>query len=156
MPKLSIPDTFMARGKGDVITSAEVSALIGCDPAHRRYSLRACAAADAMMKLKRKKGEPCTIIQVKDDLRILTDAEAASYNRRISDTKVRGLRQSHRRNCEVQVERLTERQRAEHDRDLGVTGARVAATSAAVIRGMTTLRPQARTTPGARSYRTKD
>lgn len=148
----SVPDTFMARGKGDVISKAELQALVGVAPADVRYSLRICAIAAAMERMKRAAGQPCTIIQSKSDLKILTDAESATYNKERSDVHVAGLRRAHRRNCEVQSGGLTEEQRNKHDRDLVVTGARVAVTMGHAINRLVNLRPAERSTPGAESY----
>lgn len=153
MMPIFVPDTFLARAKGGVITRQELEALVGCGPRDARYSLRVCQIADALMTIKRQAGEPCTIAQVKSDLRILTDAEASKYNAGLNGSAVRRLRTSNRRLSEVKVDAFTEAQRKEHDRRLAVSGARVALTSASMVNRVANLTAHQRVLPTARSYR---
>jgi hypothetical protein len=150
-----VPDTFLARRKGDVVTQQELQGLVGCGPRDSRYSLRVCQLADALMTLKRQSGEPCTIAQVKSELRFLTDAEASRYNAGLNNQAVKRIRTSNRRLTEVKVDAFTEAQRSEHDRRLAVSGARVALTSASMVNRLAKLGPHERVLPTARTYRSR-
>lgn len=147
-----VPDTLLARKKGERIPYVELKVLVGLSKDHTKYTLKICAIALEMERLRRLAGNPCTVIQDKNDLRVLTDAEASKYNRGRSDVAVRLLRRSHQKAMEVSASNLDEKARQAHDRDLVVTGARVVVTTGHLVNRLANLVPAMRSTPSAASY----
>jgi hypothetical protein len=153
--KLLISDTFMAKGKGDIIGKRELIPLVGCGPHDARYSLRLRRIADAMMALARKAGDPITVAQIKGDLKILTDVVASRYNADANDQGVRRIRSSNRRLGEVKTASFTDQERQQHDRRCVVAGARTALVSGAMVNRVAKMSTHQRLLPAGESYRSR-
>jgi hypothetical protein len=136
---------FGALAKGTVIPAAEVERCLGLSRTHKAYSMAALGLRGAIESHFAADGLTVTVIQRSDDLVILTDREAAEYNRERFRQHVRGLRRSHRRAAGVDPVPLTEQERRDHDRALEIQGRILLAVAA--VRREITPRPHERRTP---------
>jgi hypothetical protein len=136
---------FGALDKGTVIPAAEVERCLGLPRTHRAYSMAALGLRAAIESHFAVDGVTVTVIQRSDDLVILTDREAAEYNRERFKQHVRGMRRSHRRAAGVNPVPLTEQERRDHDRALEVQGRILLAVAA--VRREIAPKPHERRTP---------
>ncbi len=84
----------------------------------------------------------------RDDIIILTDAEAAPFTDREFQNTVRKLRRRLIQQSSVDRAALSDVERTRHDRALTVNGATYAGTRAAQQKALAPIRPQRRMTPG--------
>lgn len=117
-------------GKGSVLEPQTLSAFFGVSLDDRRYTMRILELRDAVSDhFRTKRGEVVTLAIRDDALHVLSDEEAAEYNRRDFERGVRALRRAHRRNLAVNLGQLGGKDRAEHLRALESQGRQALALS---------------------------
>lgn len=138
------PVDVSALSKGSEIERADVERIVGRKFEDRRYALAVTNLCDWIEREMAHRGERVTVASVKGAVRILTDAEAATYQSGRFRSHEAGLRASARKKAQVDRSQLTEAERDKHDRELTVMGAKLTR-----LKGReATLKPAERQTPG--------
>jgi hypothetical protein len=104
--------------KGDKITPEEIASIFHAIPGTADYALQSLRLRDYITQRFMERSEVVTIIAEKNALRILTDAEAAEYNRDAFKKRSRQMLHIHLRACGVDTANLDDKQQREHERVL--------------------------------------
>jgi len=104
--------------KGDVIEIERIQEITGWKCGTNEYRFALLALRDRVFQELRDRGCPATVITDSDRLQILTDTEAAEYNRRMFVKSRKAMARAFIRNTLVDVNQLTDSERREHSEDL--------------------------------------
>lgn len=108
--------------KGDSLTCEELENITG----HRRrtdgYGLAVLDLRDGLMKAFTDRGRPATVAIIKGKMKVLTDPEATTYNRKAFGNGLRKANRAHSRLGEVDTRALSGEQKQQHERAMLVTG----------------------------------
>lgn len=119
---------FAALGKGSVVRTRTLEEATGVSRHHRAFTKESLKVKDALADwFRRERGEVVTVVHRGDTLAVLTDPEAAEYNRRAGELAARKLRAAFRRNRAVDVAALGSDSRRDHERTLEVQSKQVQA-----------------------------
>jgi hypothetical protein len=125
------PIDYDALKKGDSIGPGRLVEILGVRQTHPRWQLKLLALQQEIERELWDRGKPWTVAIRKGFIAVLTDSEAAEYNRRRFLSAQRSLHRSHRRNSAVDQANLAESERAMHHRAIHVEGVQLAAMLAA-------------------------
>lgn len=126
------PFDFDMLKKGDVIPVERIELLIMTKQDHPKYSLRILRLKDQIESELERRGRPVTVRTDHGCLVILTDPEAAEYNKAQFGIRRHQLSICHQRTLQVNVTQLTDEQRKIHERNIVVQGAQLSAMRKAV------------------------
>lgn len=113
--------------KGDDISESDCSAMIGMPSTDPNYNIKLIQLRDEIEGEAKREGMPLSIITNKKSLHINTDPEASEYHRRRAELGRRQIfRENNRLRTLVDTGNLNEHQKAQHDRNLFITGMMVA------------------------------
>lgn len=121
------PFDFDRLKKGDIIPVERIESLSRVSRDSARYSLIALKYKDQIESELESRGRPVTVKIDRGNLVILTDSEAAEYNKTQFDARKRQMGASHRRAMQVDIGQLSDDQKERHRRNLLVQGAQLAA-----------------------------
>lgn len=139
------PIDYDALAQGHTITQDELKRITNCKPGTKQYQLKCLALQSQIEREMRERGRIWTIKIEKDEIRILTDAEASPYNHALQVQARGALFRRFALNSAVNIAELTEDQRKEHDRFMEVDGKYVLALQA--TRQQLRLKAHKRATP---------
>ena len=145
--KRKYPREFNSMNKGDTIPDSLIASICDCKVNSAAFALRRLAIGQSIEAYFKAAGVVVTTAVIKNELHILTDAEASDRNFHRTTLRTKGLRRDHRRNLGVDVSLLSTDQRQQHDRHLCRQGQMVLAIRIAVDIPID-LVPVARRTPG--------
>ena len=140
------PVDYETLKKGDVITADRLEKLVGLKRDNPRYSLAIMSLKQRIQDDLEDIGSIWTLAIVKNDLRVLTDAEASEYNHRSLLNGMAKMFRSQYRNMAVDVTELTDDQEKDHIRRIEVDGKILQAIRAA--RKTPKFTDEVRTVPG--------
>ena len=122
-------DTSML-AKGDIIPLTKLCNIIRAQPGSSKFAFGMMRLKNHIVSALAKRGLFVTIAVQKNELHVLTDAEANTYNMRFAKTGARRIRRSRTRHAMIDLAKLTPEQRTEWDRN----AARLAMMTASVDR----------------------
>lgn len=102
--------------KGSVITPEEIQAIFHAQVGTSAYCVAALRLRNYITDRFAERNETVTVISDRNALRILTDPEAADYNRDAFRRKSGQMLSIHKRNCGVDQSALNDKQRRDHER----------------------------------------
>ena len=108
--------------KGDTLASERIAELTDTRIGAQAFNLAVLQLCKGLMDAMRDRGRPATVAFLKGRVCVLTDAEAAAYNRHSFDSGLRKASRAFRRLGEVDTRKLSQEQREKHERALVVTG----------------------------------
>lgn len=118
------PLDYDAIKEGDVIPEHRIIQIVGAEPETDAFRLGQMNLVDSIFREGIARDKILTITTEKGvGIRILTPPEAAVYNRKMFDARVRGMKRDHLKNMAVDAEKLDEAELREHDRTLVTQGA---------------------------------
>lgn len=103
--------------KGDVIPVSVLRDIAKAEPGTSRYAFNLLRIKSFIAKAMARRGEYVTIAIVKNELSILTDSEANTYNMHFAKLGARKIRRGQSRHARIDLSKLTPDQRAEWDRN---------------------------------------
>lgn len=103
---------------GDEISVTECEELTQLNRKDRRYSMALVGVAKAIEAALWKSGREWTVCCKEDGIRILTHVEAVAYNASTFEQGKRKMRLAHRRASEIDIEKLPDDVRKEHQANL--------------------------------------
>ena len=102
--------------KGSVIHAQEIANIFHAQQGTERFNLCSLRLREYITDKFAERSETVTVVSDRGNLRILTDAEAAEYNRDEFKRKSRQMLHIHKRNCGVNTAALDEKQQRDHER----------------------------------------
>jgi len=103
--------------KGDVIAVTTLIDITKAQPGSSRYAFKLMKLKAFIGQQMAMRGEPATVVIRKNQIVVLTDAEANEYNMHFAKTGVRRIRRSAARHSVIDLSKLTEDQRKDWDRN---------------------------------------
>jgi hypothetical protein len=116
-------------GKGSVIQSSEIERVTGGKADSRNFGLDVMTAKGMLDRQFRDAGITLTTRTSKGTIIICDDSDASRYNRKSGRSGLRRFGRSHVRNLAVDVSKLTEEERKDHEKTLLTNGRLLAAVS---------------------------
>ena len=116
------PVDYESLKKGDSIPAERLEKIIGLNRDNPKYSLALMALKQTIQDALEDLGYVWTLAIVKNDIRILTDAEASEYNHRSLLNGMAKMFRAQYRNMAVDQTLLTEDQAKDHARRIEVDG----------------------------------
>lgn len=113
--------------KGDVISTDEIERVLCLSRNDPKFSFALLALRDKLLRGLRLLQKNWTVTTEGMRLNILTDAQAADYNREMFERRLRGANRDHRRNLGVDKSQLNAEQIQVHERALVVQSLKLAA-----------------------------
>lgn len=141
-----IPIDFDALEKGSYIEPSTLERLFGISRTEKQYSLKMMSLIEEAESRLSDRGIEAVIVQHKEGLRVLTDSEAAEHTNHAFAAYGRRMKRMLGKQQAVDVSRLTEEQKADHERAMIVNG-RVYQAMAKTRREAIRLVAHERTTP---------
>lgn len=120
------PVDYDAIEAGHVISRSRLAVILGERPGSHTFRYKLTALQRQVEQELWDRGKQLTVAQDHGDLLILDGVAASRHNRRRSRQYARRFARSHRRLMAVDVGKLSEEERREHDRALVVQGAMLA------------------------------
>ena len=124
------PLDFEALEKGYVITAAEIEKISGKQRGTDEYKFAQLSLKERVEREMALLGKPATCKCERDDLRILTDSEAAKHTHDLFMQAISAMRRNFGRKASVDIENLTDEERKRHEHQLINQGRYVQALSA--------------------------
>ena len=140
------PVDYDALKKGDVIPAARIEQIVGVTRASPNYAFRMLRLKGQIERELADRGKVWTIASANGDLRVLTDAEASTYNFTEAAHARSKERRCFARQAAVEVDKLPADERPEHERRLYIQSRFIQA--AAAVREELKLEPARRAVPG--------
>jgi len=131
--------------KGSVIPVERIEELSGVKRDHAEFALHVLKYQKQIERELEERGNPVTVRSEKGSLFILTDPEAAEYGANLFRQRQRQLYTAHKGCLRVDQTKLDEEQLGEHQRNVLVQGAKLAALRQ---EGRRALEAHKRATPG--------
>jgi len=103
--------------KGDSIPVTILQQIAKSPPGTAQYAFKLMSVGSFISRAFALRGEPVTVVIRKNELVILTDAEANTYNMRFAKAGARRIRRSTARHSVIDLSKLTPEQRLEWDRN---------------------------------------
>jgi len=112
------PIDFETLQKGSVVTAGILEAYAQAKPETKAYNFAAMALCKDIETYLAHTGIYATVCIRANQIHVLTDKEAAEYNKAKYEQGRNRMFQAHRRNAAVDVSMLADDQRAQHERTL--------------------------------------
>lgn len=103
--------------KGDSIPLSTLCNILKAQPGSSRFAFGVMRLKEHVVKSLAMRGLFVTVIVRNNELMILTDAEANTYNMKFAKTGARRIRRSRARHAMIDLSKLTPEQRNEWDRN---------------------------------------
>lgn len=139
------PIDYDALKKGDVITRDRLEQITGRKAGSKDYQLRLLSLQSQIEREMAHRGQPWTIKITKDEIRILTDPEASTYNHALQVQARCAMEKRYQLNSSVDVAQLTDDQRSQHERMMEIDGKYLLAITS--VRKQLKLTAHSRSTP---------
>lgn len=140
------PIDYDALRKGTTISRERLERITGKQAGTKDYQLKLLAIQSQIERELNQRGHAWTIKIQKDEIRVLTDAEASTYNHALQVQARCAMEKRYALNAAVDVSALGEDQRKQHDRTMEVDGKYLLALQH--VRRSLRLAGHARRTPG--------
>lgn len=140
------PIDYDSLNKGDVIPASRIAEITKTSPDSKKYPLQLLRLKNRIERELAERGHVWTLATINGDLKILTDAEASTYNYVESSHARRKERRCFVRQGSVDTSQLPSDQRREHDRRLEIQGRYIQAQAS--VRQQIRLKPAERNVPG--------
>lgn len=108
--------------KGSIVPPDVIESAYGVKRGTDRYAFATLRASEYVERRFADRGQVVTVVIRKDALHILTDEEAVGHNRASFRAGARKMRRANMRQAGSDRALMSEATRAEHDRDLEVSG----------------------------------
>jgi hypothetical protein len=112
------PVDFDTLKKGSVVTAETIEAYAQAKPETKAYNFAALSLCKDVETYLAQTGIYATVCIRANQIHVLTDEEAAEYNKAKYEQGRNRMFQAHRRNSAVDVSMLADDQRAQHERTL--------------------------------------
>lgn len=112
------PLDFDVPRKGDTISADILEQATGYAPGSDRYRLACLKVCKHIERAGERRGDLVTVRVIGDTIRILTDAEAATYNPKQFGNGISKTRRAHHRTAQIDASNLTEPERKKLDAHL--------------------------------------
>lgn len=132
--------------KGSTVLADAIESAYGVKRGTKEFQFAALRMQDFIRNGLAARGQTVTMTMDGDTIRILTDEEAVKYNREAIKRHARGMRRTHGRQLGSDRSQMSESTKAEHDRDVEVSG-RVIGAMAKEFRRRVAATPVQRATP---------